>query len=326
MMENTPRLSIIVPAYNVEPFLDKCLASICNQTFRDFEVILVNDGSTDGTLSIAQAWASKDARIRLIDQENRGLAAVRNIGLREARTEKIFFVDSDDYLELNTLELMWGMQEESGADVVISNYVLEDLAGVPLPAQHAFPPQGVMTGGQALLLMLYDQSLRSYSCMRIFSRRLFDGISFPEGELLEDFQTIYKVVARAAHVAILPARLYHYVQQGGSILNNSATQLRVYEAWLKAFGERCQYALQSPLLSPKERSLFYIYSVKRLSAVWKIYQKRLREVAPDSTEAAYYRSYIQKSDELVLQLYGRRMTRFLFHWMRIPLFFRRYFS
>ena len=86
-MQCVPKLSIIVPAYNVEPFLDKCLASICNQTFRDFEVILVNDGSTDGTLSIAQAWAAKDARIRLIDQENTGVAIVRNMGLREARAE-----------------------------------------------------------------------------------------------------------------------------------------------------------------------------------------------------------------------------------------------
>jgi len=289
MMENKPRLSVIIPAYNVERFLDKCLASICNQTFRDFEVILVNDGSTDGTLSIAQAWAAKDARIRLIDQENTGVAIVRNMGLREARAERLFFLDSDDYLEPDTFEQMWRMQEETDAEVVICNFILEDVDGVPLPEQSPFPPEGVITGAQALLLMLYDQSLRSYPCMRIFDRRLFEGISFPDGQVLEDFQTIYKVIARAKRVAILPSRLYHYVQWEGSILHHSVTRKRAHVVWLKALAERCRYARKSPLLSRKERSFFYIYSVKRLLMEWKSYRKMLQELPQESPDVEMYR-------------------------------------
>ena len=107
----TPHLSVIVPAYNVDPYLDKCLQSICDQTFTDFEVILVNDGSTDNTLAICQTWAQRDKRIRLIDQENQGLAEVRNIGLRESRADMIMFVDSDDWLELDAIEHLLKLKE-----------------------------------------------------------------------------------------------------------------------------------------------------------------------------------------------------------------------
>lgn len=107
-----PHLSIIVPAFNAEKFLSRCLQSLAAQTYPDFEVILINDGSKDNTLALAEDWARRDSRIRLFSQENRGPAATRNRGIREAHASRIMFVDSDDYLELNAVELLLRLKEE----------------------------------------------------------------------------------------------------------------------------------------------------------------------------------------------------------------------
>ncbi len=318
-----PKLTIIVPAYNVERFLDKCLTSICNQTYRDFEIILVNDGATDATPQLCQAWALRDARIRLINQENRGLAAVRNLGIREAQTSQIFFVDSDDYLELDAVEVIMATQERYDADVVIGGFVSEDLTGKPLETSQ-LPPETLLSGREALRSILYDRQLRNFAWMQLFRKDLFDGIFFPEGTLLEDFQTIYKVVARASRVAIHPRPFYHYVQQQESILNHGVTRSLAHITWLRAMGERCRYAQQSSLLSPQEKAFFYIYSVKRLLAEWKRYRGEIKRSGVFDEREKIYGHYAKICDEVLFRLCGVHITPVTYRFLRFSLFVKRF--
>ena len=115
-------ISVIVPVYNVEKYLSQCLDSILAQTFKDFECICVNDGSTDGSLDILQEYAKKDDRIKIIIQENKGLSAARNVGIREAIGQYISFVDSDDWVDKNYLQILYRTIENTNSEVVVCNY------------------------------------------------------------------------------------------------------------------------------------------------------------------------------------------------------------
>ena len=118
-------ISVIVPVYNVEPYLRKCLDSIVNQTYRDFEILIIDDGSTDGSGRICDEYAEKDSRIKVFHTENRGLSCARNLGLAEAKGEWIGFVDSDDWIEPDMYEVLIRRAEETGADVVECSHYKE---------------------------------------------------------------------------------------------------------------------------------------------------------------------------------------------------------
>lgn len=120
-----PKISIIVPVYNVEKYLPTCLDSLVNQTFRDIEIICINDGSTDKSLQILQEYVSKDTRIKIINQNNTGSSGARNVGLGHAKGEYVMFVDSDDWIEFNTCELAYAKANNHQCDVVMWPYISE---------------------------------------------------------------------------------------------------------------------------------------------------------------------------------------------------------
>lgn len=115
-------ISIILPVYNVEKYLAQCLDSIVNQTFKDFECICVNDGSTDNSLSILQKYAQKDKRFKIITQENKGLSGARNAGIKTAKSKYLTFIDSDDWVTENYLEVLYNKIEETKSDIVRASY------------------------------------------------------------------------------------------------------------------------------------------------------------------------------------------------------------
>ncbi len=263
---NLPSLSIIVPVYNVASFLDKCLQSICSQSFPDFEVILINDGSTDSSLELCQHWVALDKRIHLLSQSNKGLAAVRNRGIREARAQQIMFVDSDDYLAQDAVERLMTLKAKSKADIAIGGYVYEDVGGHYLPTPSQLP-NGLLSGRKAYLEVLYDNLLQSYVCMKIFDKKLFQGVEFPDTKYLEDYQTLYLVYPRARKVAVTNAIVYHYVVREGSITNDRNNWLDVHLIWLKAYKVRYLHGMTSGLLSRRERAFYRIFCIRQLARV-----------------------------------------------------------
>lgn len=263
-METTsPQLSVIVPAYNVERFLDKCLHSIWKQTFTDFEVILINDGSTDNTLQICREWTGRDPRFRLISQENQGLAETRNVGIRASRAPRVMFVDSDDYLEHDAIQVLMNNMRRTSADISMGCYIVEDLQGKRLKN----PPQlgnACLTTPQAYTKILFDRELKSYAWAKIYTKSLFEGIEYPKGKLLEDYLTTYLLFRRAKLIVSTSKEVYHYVQQATSIMNVGTNKITRDKTFIEGVYQRFCDAEASGLLNKRELALFRVKTLRRM--------------------------------------------------------------
>ena len=169
-------ISVIVPVYNVEPYLRKCLDSIVNQTYRDLEILVIDDGSTDWCGKICDEYAGKDGRIRVFHTENRGLSCARNLGLDNARGEWIGFVDSDDWIETDMYEVLLKRAEETEADIVECG-VLEEH-----PNRTGKRQEYLVTGTEAVIMLIHRE-LSNAVWNKLWKKSCFDKIRFPEGRI-----------------------------------------------------------------------------------------------------------------------------------------------
>ena len=212
-------VSIIVPCYNVAPYLHACLDSLVNQTLRDIEIICVNDGSTDTTLSCLRAWAEKDKRIKVVDQENGGLAAARNTGMNLAVGEYIGFVDSDDYVEHVMYERLLEEARRHGADVTACGYTgFSNDDGRELEAWTWSPSAGVEDNVQSQTF--HEDSvwkrMVSIACNKLYNREFLEinGLRFePSFRQMEDEAFWMMLLAHVSRLAVIPDRLYWYRRQ-----------------------------------------------------------------------------------------------------------------
>lgn len=211
------KLSIIVPVYQVEAHIDECITSILDQTFRDFELILVDDGSLDRCPAICDVYAQKDSRIRVIHQKNQGLSAARNTGLQAARGDYIGFVDSDDFIEASMYEKLLDNLEREKADIsVCGRYKVWGDKKIQEQKSNVYK---VMDSAQALALM--NTNVLGYFDVaawdKIYKRSCFKGIEFPEGKLCEDWFVMYKLFFNAHRIVYDSIPLYNYRQRTDSI-------------------------------------------------------------------------------------------------------------
>lgn len=203
------KISVIVPVYNVEKYLARCLDSILAQTYRDLEIICVNDESPDSSLSILQKYAQKDERVIVLTRKNGGLSAARNTGLDAATGDYIMFVDSDDLIEPNMAEILLSALTEHNADIVncqFDNYYsAEDIVS----RGHKHPPF-VLNTKEAARLLLKDSQVTNHVWRNLYKRNIIDNIRFPEGKVYEDIFTTIKFFLKAEKVAFISDELYHY--------------------------------------------------------------------------------------------------------------------
>lgn len=225
--EKAPLLSIIVPVYKVENYLQKCIDSILAQTFTDFELILVDDGSPDDCPALCDAAAEKDARVRVIHQKNGGLSAARNAGLDAARGAWIGFVDSDDYIAPEMYEVLYQAVQSTGADLALCDYAEVDEAGTPCPQMHVSLSGGELTGQE--LLKRASGLMVQLAWNKLYRRAIFTQLRYPEGKLNEDLFLIPEVCLQIQKAVVMPKALYYYVQRGGSIMSGNKT-LRHFDA------------------------------------------------------------------------------------------------
>ncbi len=213
-----PTISVIIPVYNVERFFEKCLTTLVHQTFRDFEIIAVNDGSTDSSGEIAHRFAEKYDFIKVIDQENAGMSAARNRGMQEARGKYFCFVDSDDYVSPYYLEELYRAVSENKADIACCYYYYHFVESDVL-YKYPFRCEGVFDQGEAMNKLLHDTQIQSLVWNKIYKRGLFTdyGITFPS-MAFEDMATANRIFAHANKVVVLNKALYYYNQQGASTL------------------------------------------------------------------------------------------------------------
>lgn len=212
---NDDKVSIIVPVYNVEKYLARCIDSIIFQTYSNLEIILINDGSTDNCGKICNDYAIQDTRIKVIHQENQGLAETRNVGLRAVSGKYILFVDSDDWIELDTVSQCLNYLHEYNADVVCFRAVREYANS--LRGGGAKNKLIIMNGNDALSAVHLPKYISVSSCNKLYKADLFKGIEYPRGKISEDVYTTYKIIANADKVICIDKVFYHYFVREDSI-------------------------------------------------------------------------------------------------------------
>lgn len=204
-------ISVIVPVYNVEPYLRKCLDSILAQTYRDLEILVIDDGSKDESGAICDEYAEKDNRIRVFHTENKGLSCARNLGLDNAKGDWIGFVDSDDWIEPDMYEALMRKAEETGVDIVECG-VLTEYATRTIK----YSAINATVSSTEALNALIKGSIRTQVWNKIYRSSLFNNIRFPDGQAYEDISTTYKLLVSAKVTGIVPFA-YHYIQRESGI-------------------------------------------------------------------------------------------------------------
>lgn len=223
-----PAISVIIPVYKVERYLDDCVASVAAQTFTDLEILLVDDGSPDSCPAKCDAWSQKDPRVRVIHRQNGGLSAARNTGIDAATGDFFAFVDSDDLLEPDTLRRAWQAQQQHNADLVIFNLAYVDAHNQPLSAPDftGFQDEILDTDGvwQRYFALAEQKIYYVVAWNKLYKRELFDGLRYAMGKRYEDQFLLPKLLARCHTIACLGYPGYHYVQRGGSIMAQGSSR------------------------------------------------------------------------------------------------------
>ena len=215
------KLSVIIPVYNVEATLDRCVASVTACTLREMEIILINDGSTDNSSALCEQWKSKDARISVIHKSNGGLSDARNAGIEVAIGEYLTFVDSDDYLADGTLESLMGIADQH-PEYDLLEYPINQHEGAPNEQLLTFPDKIYTNVSQ----YWYETKAytHTYAHNKVYRRALFHEVRYPVGKVFEDVYTLPHLLKAATVVATCSVGLYHYCYNQHGITSTAGAQ------------------------------------------------------------------------------------------------------
>lgn len=216
-------ISIIIPVYNVELYLKQCLESVINQSYRDIEILLIDDGSTDKSRVICEEYARKDSRIHVYYKQHEGPAEVRNFGLKKAKGDYIGFVDSDDYIDLNMYQSLYELCKKYDADISIINYAA--FTDEVIRHQDMSNKESVFDKEKILKLFIEENSeymITPAIWSKLFKKEIVSELEFPKGKVCaEDFWFVTQAFIRAGRIAYLNKELYYYRQRPGSIMTNT---------------------------------------------------------------------------------------------------------
>lgn len=208
------KISIIIPIYNVEQYLPQCLDSIINQTYKNLEIILINDGSTDNSGKICDNYAKVDNRIHVFHKKNEGVSSARNLGLEKCTGDFIGFVDPDDFIELNMYELLYNEQQKTNADIVWCNYYNYfsnehyNIVNIFNENKLYKLPFAINKLGIDLFINKYYEHSHLWS--KLYKKSIFDNIKFPYKKTLEDLSIFLPTLMKANIICVIPQALYYY--------------------------------------------------------------------------------------------------------------------
>ncbi|MDY5647228.1 MAG: glycosyltransferase family 2 protein [Lachnospiraceae bacterium] len=224
-------ISVIIPIYNVENYLRRCVDGIRSQTYRNLEIILVDDESPDGCGAICDAYALEDDRIRVIHQKNRGLSGARNAGIDAARGDYLVFVDSDDYVTEDFIGRLYEALVSTGSDLAQCKWNYVQGGPIPDPALDTGTIT-VYTGTQMMAnLYIPDGAYYVVAWNKLYRKELFEGIRYPEGRIHEDEATTYKIYDRIGQAAMIDSCMYGYFTGNDSITRGKFSRKRLDWAW-----------------------------------------------------------------------------------------------
>lgn len=211
---NEPLISVIVPVYNTEKYLDRCVESIVNQTYKNLEIILVDDSSPDNCPQMCDEWAEQDSRISVFHIENKGVANARNFALDKAEGELIGFVDSDDYIEENQFEVLYSNLIKYNADISVCGYHINEESRVPSNSRE-------VSRDDVLKLLATGDYKYGVLWNKLYKRSVIADIKMPHFNCCEDLTFNYFVFKNAKKIAECDDRLYHYMQNESSTVHSS---------------------------------------------------------------------------------------------------------
>ena len=220
-------ISVVIPVYNVEDYLHYAIDSLVNQTHKNFEVLLINDGSTDNSGKLCDKYAQEYDWIRVFHKENGGLSDARNYGVLKATNEWIFFLDPDDYIEPFTFELLTLIQEKYQADLISTKVQTTNEYEKFSKEQFNLESSKRVTKEEALELMLEDKVATVSACAKLYKKQILEMKPFPVGKIYEDFFVVAEHLRLAEQIVISPVVTYHYYRRPGSIVQSQFTNRRL---------------------------------------------------------------------------------------------------
>lgn len=203
-------VSVIVPVYNTQDYLERCLTSLVHQTYKNFEIILIDDGSTDSSAEICDKWSDIYSFIKVYHYPNKGIAESRNRGIKQSVGDYITFVDSDDFLESNYIELLMDLLKKNNADISVCGYKNVYSDGRVKSFFQSLVDERIVTAKEAIRMICLQKEITVSAWAKLYKAELFDEIVYPSGKLYEDLGTTCSVFGKAKKVALQNVPLYGY--------------------------------------------------------------------------------------------------------------------
>lgn len=245
---NQPLLSVIIPCYNVEKYLDKCISSIVKQVYSNLEILLVDDGSSDQTGRLCDTWQAKDDRIRVIHQQNQGASNSRKNGVDNATADYIAFVDSDDWIDPNMYFDLMTTLLTTKSDIAHCDFriVYED-GHTENRVRERCPTVQTMDRIEGVIMVLEDHKWRTHLGCKIYKKTLFEQVEFPKGRVYGEDMIIHELFHRAAQSVFLDKEYYFYLVRSGSVSrqgNNLRREMKNFSDYSDAYFERYMFVNQ----------------------------------------------------------------------------------
>lgn len=218
-------ISVIVPIFKVEKYLKKCIDSILNQTYKNMEIILVDDGSPDNCPYICDNYAKKDSRIKVIHKINGGISDTRNEGLKRATGKWVTFIDSDDYIDKNMIDTLYKLAIENEADISIIDFIKIDETSNIIQNKDCKNKTRIFNSKTAIIELFNDNSFGNYMWNKLYKKELFEDIKFPIGKTMEDLAVMYQLFYKSKNIVYNNKQMYFYVQRKNSILHRREKSL-----------------------------------------------------------------------------------------------------
>ena len=286
-----PLISVIVPIYNVEEYLNRCVESIVNQTYQNLEIILVDDGSPDNCPKMCDCWAENDNRIKVLHLQNGGAGKARNIGLGKAQGEWVVFVDGDDYIYPNMIQYLFELLGDADLSECCIVNTFSDMASFSVEDEDIV----ICNAEEALGYMIDDIIFRQTPPNKLYKKEIIKNIPFPEGNLIDDEFWTYKVLGECNCLKHSSLKLYAYRQQAGSVMHKKYSILRLQA--LDAQYERLKYLQERyPSLLQKAKIKFLLACIYHGQMVQKFCPDSEKKIAMKKV-VTYYKSVCLNKNE-----------------------------
>ena len=250
------KITVIIPMYNTEEYIERCIKSAINQTYKNLEIIIVNDGSTDNSLQICERLKKEDDRIKIINQENKGVSGARNTGLEAATGEYIGFIDSDDFLEENMYEKLMGYIEEYDADLASARAYMIDRNGI-LEVSHYNNYVDSFVDEKSILKSYVDGFLTIAVWDKLFKREVIGNVRFDSTVFCEDAKFVLDVCSKVNKVVCTSERLYNHLRRTGNSITNTSFNKFYMTLYDYAYKKRDEIIKNNPICEDEAQKMYF---------------------------------------------------------------------